>query len=127
MLVLAIGASIPSYSARVQAASAAWLCPTLARRADRDERHVARLHSRGRVGRRGESARRNHLGDELVQAGLDDRTRAGVDAGHLRGFRRRRRATHIALYDLCRKERIAEIDLESCGLHTIFTIVGASR
>jgi hypothetical protein len=40
------------------------------------------------------------------------------------GFRRRRRATHIALYDLCRKERIAEVDLESCGVHTIFSIVG---
>jgi hypothetical protein len=42
------------------------------------------------------------------------------------GFRHRRRATHIALYDLCRKERIAEVDLEACGVHTIFSVVGAS-
>jgi hypothetical protein len=41
------------------------------------------------------------------------------------GFRRRRKPTHIALYDLVRKERIQEIDVESAGLHTVFSIVDA--
>ncbi|MEZ5286676.1 MAG: hypothetical protein R2712_18085 [Vicinamibacterales bacterium] len=39
------------------------------------------------------------------------------------GFRRRRKPTHIALYDLARRERVREIELESLGLHTVFSVI----
>lgn len=42
------------------------------------------------------------------------------------GFRRRK-PTHIALYDLVRRERIQEIALESAGLHTVFSILDAPK
>lgn len=42
------------------------------------------------------------------------------------GFRARRKPTHIALYDLEKRERVFEIDLESLGLHTVFSLIGAN-
>lgn len=42
------------------------------------------------------------------------------------GFRRRRMPTHIALYDLVKKERLREIDLEPLGLHTVFSVIGGA-
>ncbi len=41
------------------------------------------------------------------------------------GFQRRRKPTHIALYDLITRRRLCEIDVESLGLHTVFSIVEA--
>ena len=38
------------------------------------------------------------------------------------GFKQRRRPTHIGLYDLERGRRVREIELESLGLHTIFSV-----
>lgn len=38
-------------------------------------------------------------------------------------FRKLRKPTHIALYDLVRRERIREIDLEPSGLNTLFSIL----
>lgn len=43
------------------------------------------------------------------------------------GFRARRKPTHIALYDLAKRERIREIDLEPLGLHTIFSLIGVEN
>ncbi len=42
------------------------------------------------------------------------------------GFRRRRKPTHLALYDLVTRERLREIEVESLGMHTIFSLVGAA-
>jgi hypothetical protein len=39
------------------------------------------------------------------------------------GFKRRRRPTHIALYDLAGAKCLHEIELESLGLHTVFSII----
>lgn len=39
------------------------------------------------------------------------------------GFKRVRKPTHIALYDLVRRERIREIDLEPAGINTVFSIL----
>jgi hypothetical protein len=41
------------------------------------------------------------------------------------GFKQRRRPTHIALYDLASGNRLREIDLESLGLHTVFSVMVA--
>lgn len=41
------------------------------------------------------------------------------------GFRHRWRPTHIALYDLALGERLQEIELESLGLHTVFSVMPA--
>jgi len=41
------------------------------------------------------------------------------------GFKKVRKPTHIALYDLVRKERIEEIDLEPSGINTVFSILAA--
>ncbi len=41
------------------------------------------------------------------------------------GFKRRRKQTHIALYDLSRGVRLREIELESLGLHTVFSVMPA--
>jgi O-antigen/teichoic acid export membrane protein len=43
------------------------------------------------------------------------------------GLRRRRKPTHMALYDLANGERLREIELESLGLHTVFSIVGGAE
>lgn len=42
------------------------------------------------------------------------------------GFRQRRMPTHIALYDLAKRERIREIDLEPLGMHTVFSVISAA-
>lgn len=43
------------------------------------------------------------------------------------GFRAKRKPTHIALYDLVKRERVCEIDLESLGMHTVFSLIGVSE
>jgi hypothetical protein len=39
------------------------------------------------------------------------------------GFKQRRRPTRIALYDLARAKCLREVELESLGLHTVFSII----
>jgi hypothetical protein len=39
------------------------------------------------------------------------------------GFKRRRRPTHVALYDLEQGRRVRDIELESLGLHTVFSVI----